>query len=790
MIYHPQVERIARGLKQLHERWKPHDAQIAIGRALIGDRKKDIFAQCGRNFGKALDLETDIPTPNGWRKLKDISPGDYVFDENGQPTLVIGESPIFTDHKCYELTFDDGSTLVADEQHNWLTHSKKERKRFKSPSKRSTEEIANSILAGKEYNHQIQNCHPVQYPHSQLPIPAYTLGVWLGNGNAHQATLSQWDKEVLEFVKDDGFEVSNYTEENGHGVLGLLPLLKKHQLLKNKHIPTVYLTASIDQRKAILAGLMDTDGTVSKSGNCCFDNTNEDVARGVFEIVQSLGIKATFKKRVGKLYGVEHKICYRVFFSPPIQVFRLSRKADVLKPHLNKHKRRHRSIVSAKEVEPRPVKCLAVQSDSHLFLVGRQFLVTHNTELVSYLLWRWAWTFPGSENYYFSPYMKQSREILWASRRVQAFGPESWVVKINDNEMRITFSNGSFLKLDGSDNVEAYRGVKPKGLTVFDEFKDFRPEFYEAYDPNRAAYDTPLFIIGTPPEFDGQFNQVASSWAKDSNKAFFKFPTRANPHISSDWLEKKKIELFSRGEQDKWFREYEAEFVRGGSKRIFPMLKETMIKPHGELLKSLEKDKRRLEWFCVADPAGASTFAVLFAAINPYSKNVYLLDEIYEQRQEEMTVARIGARIIQKTKALYKGDWRFIYDEAEAWFANEMLEQYQINFEPTQKAKHDKTTGLSLIKDVMLANKWQVSEYCQKWFWEADNYQKDNEGRLIKKHDHLLDCSRYLLGASYYSLNELKEESKESDSMWRGARIEDDFPDFDESGERKDSWGY
>lgn len=418
---------------------------------------------------------------------------------------------------------------------------------------------------------------------------------------------------------------------------------------------------------------------------------------------------------------------------------------------------------------------------------GRNF---GKTELVSYLLWRWAWTFPGSENYYFSPFMKQSREILWASRRVQTFGPESWIEKVNEQEMRITFANGSFLKLDGSDNVEAYRGVKPKGLTVFDEFKDFRPEFYEAYDPNRAAHDTPLFVIGTPPEFDGQFNQVAQSWANDPTKAFFKFPTNSNPHIGKDWLEKKKAELYARGEGDKWEREYMAEFVRGGSKRIFPMLTPDMVKRHSDIWQKIERDRRRLEWFCVADPAGASTFAVLFAAINPYTREVYLLDEIYEQRQEEMTVKRIGGRIVQKTRQLHKGEWRFVYDEAETWFANEMLEHWDLAFEPTQKAKNDKTTGLSLIKDVMLAGKWIVSEHCSKWFWEADNYQKDDEGRIIKKHDHLLDCSRYLLSAAHYSLNESQVYEKEADPMWRGSRIEDDFPGFNELGQQVDDWGY
>lgn len=411
------------------------------------------------------------------------------------------------------------------------------------------------------------------------------------------------------------------------------------------------------------------------------------------------------------------------------------------------------------------------------------------TELVAYLLWRWAYTFPGSENYYFSPYMKQSREILWSTRRVQTLGPEDWIDSIQEHEMRIRFTNGSFIKLDGSDNVEAYRGVKPKGLTVFDEFKDFRPEFFEAYDPNRAAFDSPLLIIGTPPEFEGQFTKIYDAWSKDQEtKRVFKFPTHANPHISKAWLEQKKNELYARGEGDKWEREYLAESVRGGSKRIFPMLKNSHVKNHGELMLEILKDKKKLEWFCWADPAGASCFAVLFGAINPYTKVIYLLDEIYETRQEEMTVQKIGQRILQMTKQLYQYEWRYGYDEAETWFSNEMLHHFELSFEPTQKAKNDKTTGLSLIKDAFLQDKIKISSRCVKLFWELDNYRKDDEGRIIKKNDHLIDCLRYILAANHYNLNDNPEYKEANNPDFRGARIEDDFPGFTETGDKVDQW--
>jgi hypothetical protein len=406
---------------------------------------------------------------------------------------------------------------------------------------------------------------------------------------------------------------------------------------------------------------------------------------------------------------------------------------------------------------------------------GRNF---GKTELVSYLLWRFAWTYAGSENYYFAPYMKQAREILWASRRVQTFGPEGWVKEINNTEMRVTFQNGSFIKLDGSDNVDAYRGVKPKGLSVFDEFKDFREEFYDAYDPNRAAFNSPLMIIGTPPELEGQYTKLAADYSRDPTKRFFTMPTSVNPHISPKWLERKKSELYALGEGDKWEREYMARFVPGGANAIFPMLTKALIKPHDELMGQIWRDRKKLEWILWADPAGASCFAVLFCAVNPYTKQVYCLDEIYELTQSEMTVGRIWPRIRSKRDDLWDGEWRQGYDEASTWFANEVLDAFNEGLEPTQKMKSDKLTGLSLLKDSMLQGKLIMSDRCNKLYWELERYRKDASGKIPKKDDHLIDCLRYIFDSLPYAVKAEQEPVNEREQMKRGFRMEDDFPDL------------
>lgn len=372
---------------------------------------------------------------------------------------------------------------------------------------------------------------------------------------------------------------------------------------------------------------------------------------------------------------------------------------------------------------------------------------------------------PGSENYYFAPYMKQAREIVWASYMLQNFGPRSWIFSENNTEMRIPFKNGSFIKADGSDNVNAYRGVKPNGLIIFDEFKDFRPEFYDAFDPNRAAYNAPLIIIGTPPDRQCQFSEVRDAFKKNPKKAYFHAPTHENPHISKDWLEAKRIELIERGEEDAWQREYLALQVTSGATKIFPMIKKELVTPHDEIMRLISRDLKRMEFILFCDPAAASTFAVLFCAYNPYTKMIYLLDELYEQNQAQMTVAQIGKRIIQKRDELNsRTQWRQGYDEAATWFQNEMLDHFSEHMEPSQKAANDKESGLTLIKDAILQGKVLISERCVKTFWEMDNYYKDRNGNIPKKDDHNIDNFRYILAALYYSLHE------------QGFEEEDDYP--------------
>jgi deoxycytidine triphosphate deaminase len=303
----------------------------------------------GRLEGKALAIDTPIPSPRGWRPMGDLRVGEEVFDELGQPTRVVAATEIMMNRACAEVVFSDGQAITADLDHRWLTASKSERKHGRAGTVRTTREIAESLRAGNEWNHHVRLAAPVEYPRQPLPVDPYVLGIWLGDGTASKAeiTVGEGDAEVLDGMRD-------------------------------KHVPEMYLRASVEQRLALLQGLMDSDGYIDDYGRCEFVNTNERISDAVVELAASLGLRPAKRKKRVTLYGIEQKPAYQVKFTPTIPVFRLRRKLDRIRPG-----RHHlfRAIVDVRPCEPRPVRCIQVSNPTGLFLAGPAYIPTHNSSL-------------------------------------------------------------------------------------------------------------------------------------------------------------------------------------------------------------------------------------------------------------------------------------------------------------------------------------------------------------------------------------------------------------------------
>src|SRR5205814_1693751 len=171
----------------------------------------------GRLEGKALAIDTPIPSPGGWRVMGELHPGDQIFDELGHPTTVMTATPVMQDRPCREVEFSDGQVITADLSHRWLTTSKSERKRGRPGSVRTTGEIAQTLRAGDEWNHHVALAGPVRYPCQQLPVDPYALGIWLGDGTATKAevTVGRGDGQILDEIAKAGYAVWKASGEGG-----------------------------------------------------------------------------------------------------------------------------------------------------------------------------------------------------------------------------------------------------------------------------------------------------------------------------------------------------------------------------------------------------------------------------------------------------------------------------------------------------------------------------------------------------------------------------------------------
>lgn len=348
----------------------------------------------GKGMGKRLALDTPLPTPNGWISMGTIRIGDYLFDEQGLPCRVTYVSPIATGDS-YRVSFSDGSIIYADAEHLWSTESYRNRRKFTGPEVHTTIEIKNSLFTmqghQRVHTHSIRNCLPLKLRAIELPIDPYVLGLWLGDGNSASSvlTVGHGDEQAVEELVAAGHPTKKVNQSDAartpmYYVRELKAPLRNLGLLNNKHVPIIYLRSSGEQRLALLQGLMDSDGGWSENlGNVAgFSNQNEKLSNAVYELVVSLGMKATLIPRPSLLNGEQCGIDYRVRFVPTMKVFRLARKAELCRFDGAQQQRRLRRYITAVEpVESMSMRCIAVDSASSLYLAGTAMVPTHNTNL-------------------------------------------------------------------------------------------------------------------------------------------------------------------------------------------------------------------------------------------------------------------------------------------------------------------------------------------------------------------------------------------------------------------------
>ena len=325
---------------------------------------------------KGLALNTLIPTPFGWAEMSELDKGDWVIGGNGKPCQVTAVSKVHH-NPCYEITFDDSTTIIADHEHLWLVDTDKGEQLF------TTEQLAENVWN----NHARPQRHlriptvPIHLNNFNLPIDPYVLGAWLGDGNSHNGQISKPLPALYEEIVRRGYSVAPAPGADlnvARTIYRIVSKLRDLNVLKNKHIPIQYMRSSYNQRLDLLRGIMDTDGHWNPlRKRCVLVTVDHAFAEQVTELVRTLGWSVNCFEVVAKGFGLV-KPAWQVWFTPcDVEVF-IARRPASYRP-AGTVRARQRIIKSVVEVATVPTKCIQVDSPDHTFLCGEQMVRTHNT---------------------------------------------------------------------------------------------------------------------------------------------------------------------------------------------------------------------------------------------------------------------------------------------------------------------------------------------------------------------------------------------------------------------------
>ena len=377
--------------------------------------------------GKAIPVETELPTPAGMKKASEIKAGDYLFDRLGQPTRVLGVYPQGK-KKNFRITFQDGRVAHSCDEHLWTVISgygqdttlitlplKEIIRRYKTPQCVSAD--------GKlsySYNYGVPTAGPVEFDFSdhRRPVEPLLLGALFGVAatvnpqkpnqysfsTAHKASdickdllnlynliynsveVSEVETDIVVTCKkclnltEDKLSDDEFTEFIDTGL--------------GSKIPDAYKYGPIEVRKEFLKGFLTVRGYLKNPGEVkLIFNSEENLADDIVWIARSLGLYV--ENRLNVPFFVTISIPTNEFVDyfytandskrwPTLTII------DEEIKELAKQKKMimfgRLMIVNIEEVEPTEMVCFYVDNHEHLFLT-ENFVVTHNTTLATQIGW-------------------------------------------------------------------------------------------------------------------------------------------------------------------------------------------------------------------------------------------------------------------------------------------------------------------------------------------------------------------------------------------------------------------
>ncbi len=344
--------------------------------------------------GKAIAYDTPVLTNHGWKKHGELTILDEVIglDGNFKKILAI-HNPCEME---YKVTFSDGEEILCHGNHEWRVYDRHKQKYIDQ----ETKVIFNSY---KEKDGRCRYYIPKKEvmcgSYKSLWVSPYALGAWLGDGRNTNPDIcgAESDYAIVQKIIDDGYELAWNTKHSTTGVryYGFRALregLQHYGMCYSrktapKHIPGEYLISDIEQRLELLAGLLDTDGSLNKKEHRYQFTTNEPTLRDdVVSLVNTFGWRTCitkYEKGMSSSGIYANKPYWVISFNPTMYIpCQLDRK--------KLYEFSKQRMVSIEKVEKVRAgiggNCITVEDG--IYCVGKTLKPTHNSTICIFFL---AW---------------------------------------------------------------------------------------------------------------------------------------------------------------------------------------------------------------------------------------------------------------------------------------------------------------------------------------------------------------------------------------------------------------
>lgn len=406
-----QIEKIDRGfknyteqevldyaniVKEINPKFEIRGYQIEACLASLNNFQSLIHSSVGS--GKEQPCDIIIPTPEGFKKFGALKPGDAVFGKNGKSQKVIGIYPQGM-KDVYRISFQNGASVECGLEHLWTV--RRNRGKNKTITLKDIKDSYYKIdkRGFKRYLYSVDYIEPVEYQQKSYFIDPYLLGILIGDGTLTTENIGfscpNAEIEIVQKISDllpktYHLQPNLYptcpqyyirmSTPHGKGKFNLykkeIERLKLNVKSHLKFIPEEYLLGSIQQRKELLAGLLDADGCCRKRTKSCsitYGTTSERLAKDVQQLVFSLGGAATIRSYKRKNRNREYEVCIELLFNP----FYLTRKRNNYIPYLINN-----TIVNIEKIRKAECMCIKVSNEDELYIT-QNYIPTHNTSVMS-----------------------------------------------------------------------------------------------------------------------------------------------------------------------------------------------------------------------------------------------------------------------------------------------------------------------------------------------------------------------------------------------------------------------